>query len=177
MFCLHQTLKSFSILTRGTFLDIRQVAYFREGIKGKKKKNWLALQNSHSKWRGNSVHKRWFPKGEKTRRHFLSIKVSKTLPREYWAAPDAKHVKSKEAKKHVRGVPQAHHFLEEAQGSPVGSSSRQHTYLGTLRAKLRVLRRQPFPILLAHTLPLSGGGRLTQRKQLTDLDHSNSLEL
>lgn len=37
MFCLHQTLKSFSILTRGTFLDIRQVAYFREGIKGKKK--------------------------------------------------------------------------------------------------------------------------------------------
>lgn len=175
MLCLHQTLGSFSILTRGTFLDIRQTACFREGIK--EKKNWLVLQTSHSKWRGNSVHKRWFPKGEKTRRHFLSIKVSKTLLREYWAAPDAKCVKSEKAKKHVGGVPQADHFLEEAQGSPLGSSSRQHTYLGTLLTKFRALGRQPFPILLAHSLHLSGGGRLTQGKKLTGLDHSNSLEL
>lgn len=42
-----------------------------------RKNPWLWLEASHSNLRGKSVCKSWFPKGEKMRRHFLSVKVSK----------------------------------------------------------------------------------------------------
>lgn len=171
----YQTLlRSFSIFTRGTFLDHRQVACFREGIKEKK----------------IGLHSRPLsPNGEETL--YISVASPKERKREGTSYPlkYPKHCRGniellqmlsalspKKPKNHVRGVPQGDHFLEEAQDSPVGSSTRQHTYLWTLQAKIRILGVQACSILLAHRL-FEWIWKTNPGEATTGLYHSVSLQL